>query len=191
MFQLHLEEPRWRWERAGRQSCPAPGGRSCPPRRPAPSRWAGSQRCSSDHTPPDGGEQMWSWLISFCTKTAVWSQFKLQLSKKYQNQNSKFDFFDFFMYKYACPTFVLKLYNISCILGSHVVWLDVITGYWMVLNRYVCTCCAWEKDGAVVGTRMFLPASASCPCRPAPHRYTSHFPPRCQSCKKRPKIKPI
>lgn len=41
----------------------------------------------------------------------------------------------------------------------------------------------------MVGTRMFLPASASCPCRPAPHRYTSHFPPRCQSCKKRPKIK--
>lgn len=45
------------------------------------------------------------------------------------------------------------------------------------------TCCAWEKDGAVVGTRMFLPDSASWPCRPAPHRYTSHFPPRCQSCK--------
>lgn len=35
----------------------------------------------------------------------------------------------------------------------------------------------------MVGTRMFLPASASWPCRPAPHRYTSHFPPRCQSCK--------
>lgn len=38
--------------------------------------------------------------------------------QKHQNQNSKFDFF---MYTYACPTFVLKLYNISCVLGSHVV----------------------------------------------------------------------
>lgn len=45
----------------------------------------------------------------------------------------------------------------------------------------LCTCCAWEKEGAMVGTRIFLPASASWPCRPAPHRNTSHFPPRCQS----------
>lgn len=44
-----------------------------------------------------------------------------------------------------------------------------------------CTCCAWEKEGAMVGTRIFRPASASWPCRPAPHRNTSHFPPRCQS----------
>jgi len=27
----------------------------------------------------------------------------------------------------------------------------------------------------------FLPASANCPCLPAPHRYTSHLPPKCQS----------
>ncbi len=51
------------------------------------------------------------------------------------------------------------------------------------------TCWAWEKEGARVGTRMFRPASASCPCLPAPHKNTSHFPPRCQSLRMQIKLK--
>lgn len=46
------------------------------------------------------------------------------------------------------------------------------------------TCWACENDGAEVGTKIFLPASASWPWRPAPQRKTSHLPPRCQSCEK-------
>lgn len=48
-------------------------------------------------------------------------------------------------------------------------------------QHMVITCWAWENEGAATGIMTFLPASANCPCLPAPQRYTSHLPPRCQS----------